>query len=74
MSPEAQLEEAVCVAALNVPDAALRAQFLDRACAGDARLRAAVEAMLQAHAEAEDFFAHGRAAMRSRTREFNLMI
>ncbi len=63
MTPESQLEEAVCFAALNVPDATLRANFLDRACAGDARLRAAVEEMLQAHAAAENFFARGNAAV-----------
>ena len=63
MTPESQLEEAVCFAALNVPDMALRATFLDRACAGDACLRAAVEEMLLAHADAEKFFANGRAAV-----------
>jgi serine/threonine protein kinase len=63
MTPESQLEEAVCFAALNVPDAALRAKFLERACAGDARLRAVVEEMLLAHADAEKFFANGRAAV-----------
>ena len=63
MTPESQLEEAVCFAALNVPDEALRAIFLDRACAGDARLRAAVEEMLLAHADAENFFAKGKAAV-----------
>jgi serine/threonine protein kinase len=63
MTPEAQIEEAVCVAALNMPDPAVRAQFLDRACAGDARLRAAVEDMLAAQAGAEEFFERGRAAV-----------
>jgi serine/threonine protein kinase len=62
-SPESQLEEAVCFAALNVPDAALRARFLERACTGDARLRLAVDEMLLAHADAERFFANGRAAV-----------
>ena len=63
MSPESQLEEAICFAALNVPDAALRATFLERACAGDARLRTAVDELLLAHAGAEDFFARGQAAV-----------
>ena len=63
MSSDSQLEEAICFAALNVPDAALRATFLERACAGDARLRLAVEELLLAHAGAEDFFALGRAAV-----------
>ena len=48
MNREAQLEEAICFAALNVPDAELRARFLERACAGDARLQAAVEELLLA--------------------------
>ena len=34
----------------------MRAQFLDQACAGDARLRAAVEEMLLANDAAENFF------------------
>ena len=63
MSPEAQVEEALCVAALNVPDPAVRARFLDQACAGDTRLRAAVEELLLAHEEAEHFFERGRAAV-----------
>jgi serine/threonine protein kinase len=62
-TPASQLEEAICFAALNVPDAALRTQFLERACAGEALLRAAVDEMLLAHAEAEKFFAHGRVAV-----------
>jgi len=63
MSPESQIEEAVCVAALNLPDPEVRSQFLDRACAGDTRLRAAVEAMLRAQAGAESFFERGREAV-----------
>ena len=63
MSPEAQVEEALCVAALNVPDPVVRAQFLDRACAGDARLRAAVDALLEAQDEAESFFERGQSAV-----------
>jgi serine/threonine protein kinase len=63
MNPEAQLEEAVCLAALHIAEPAARAQFLDRACAGDARLRAAVEAMLLANAEAENYFEQCRATV-----------
>jgi hypothetical protein len=69
MREQSQIEEAVCVAALNVPDPGLRARFLDRACAGDAGLRAAVEAMLLAHAEAEPFFAAGQAAVTAPERD-----
>ena len=61
--PLAKLEEAICLAALEVPDPARRKSFLDRACAGDERLKASVEEMLTAHAGAEKFFARGRAAI-----------
>ena len=63
MNPDSQLEAAVCLVASNVRDPALRARFLDEACAGDERLRAAVDEMLLTHAEAEDFFAKGRLAV-----------
>ena len=63
MNPEAQLEEAVCLAALHITESASRAQFLARACAGDARLRAAVEEMLLASNAAENFFDRCRAAV-----------
>jgi len=63
MNPESQLEAAVSFVAANVRDPALRALFLDQACAGDPGLRAAVEEMLAAHAGAERFFATGRAAV-----------
>ena len=63
MNPETQLEEAVCVGALHIADPVLRAQFLDQACAGDARLRKAVEAMLLANNAAENFFEQCRSAV-----------
>jgi hypothetical protein len=63
MNPNTQLEEAVCLAALHITEPASRAQFLDRACTGDARLRAAVEEMLRANAAAENFFDQCRAAV-----------
>jgi len=63
MNPETQLEEAVCLAALHIIEPASRAQFLDRTCAGDARLRAAVEAMLRANDAAENFFDRCRSAV-----------
>ncbi len=65
MNPESQLEAAVCFVAANVRDPALRAQFLEQACAGDAHLRASVEELLLAQADAERFFAEGRAAVNS---------
>jgi len=63
MSAETQLEAAVCFVAANIKDAARRAEFLDQACAGDEALRAAVEEMLQAQGEAEQFFEQGRTAV-----------
>ena len=48
MSPESQLEAAVFFVASKVIDPDLRAQFLDQACAEDARMRAAVAELLQA--------------------------
>ena len=63
MSPESQVEEAIYLAALSLPDPPVRNQFLNRACAGDDRLRAAVESMLEAMSGAEYFFARGRAAV-----------
>ena len=64
-SVESQLEAAVCYVAANLQDPVLRGEFLDQACAGDPALRAAVDAMLRSHAEAERFFAQGRAAVTS---------
>jgi serine/threonine protein kinase len=63
MSPDTQVEAAVSFVAAKVRDPALRAQFLDQACAGDVRLRAAVEELLAAQAGAELFFAQGGAAV-----------
>jgi len=39
----------VFLEAADVPDEAARAAYLDRACGGDAELRARVEALLRAH-------------------------
>ncbi len=41
--------------AIEIKDPAARAAYLDRACRGDARLRASVEALLRAHERAEGF-------------------
>ena len=72
MNAETQLEEAVCMAALEVADATQRQRFLDRACAGDERLRAAVEEMLLLHAQAEKFFATGRSALSTAQMDFQM--
>jgi hypothetical protein len=48
MGAQAPLEEAICLAALEVQDPARQQAFLERACAGDQRLSIAVEEMLSA--------------------------
>ena len=64
MKAASQWEDLVYDAALQVKDAAGRKTFLDQACVGDAQLRAAVEEMLAAQAEAERFFAEGGSALK----------
>ena len=54
MTEQPQREVAVLNAALELPPAE-RAAYLDQACAGDAALREQVEALLQAHEQAEEF-------------------
>ncbi len=63
MSATKQMEDAVFYAAVSLTDPAERLRFLEQACAGNAELRAGVEEMLAAHAEAEPFFARGREAL-----------
>jgi serine/threonine protein kinase len=64
MNESNQVEDALFFAALNLEDAGERGRFLDQACAGDNRLRAAVEGMLSARADAERFFANGVSALK----------
>jgi serine/threonine protein kinase/WD40 repeat protein len=47
-------EASIFAAALEKPNAAEQAAYLTRACAGDARLRRRVEALLRAHAEPDE--------------------
>ncbi len=56
-------EEAVFIAAREFGDPVARRDFLDTACRGDAELRARVEGLLAAEAEAEQFFTEGSTAM-----------
>lgn len=70
MNATSQLEEAICLAALEVTDLERRESFVEHACAGDARLYAAVREMLSLHREAEKFFAIGKSAIASQ--EFDL--
>ncbi|MCI0637675.1 MAG: protein kinase, partial [Gemmataceae bacterium] len=48
-------ESQIFLDALKLPDPAARAAFLDTACAGDAKLRAGIEALLCAQAKDPDF-------------------
>jgi formylglycine-generating enzyme required for sulfatase activity/serine/threonine protein kinase len=48
-------EEQVFLAALDLPDAAARAAYLDRACGPDARFRRQVEVLLAAHYRSGEF-------------------
>jgi hypothetical protein len=56
MSSDTQVVEAMCVAALNLQDPAQRRIFLERACAGDERLREAIEVMMADVVAADEFF------------------
>ena len=48
-------ERELFLALLDLPDAAARSAFLDKACAGDAALRARVETLFQSHDAAGSF-------------------
>jgi eukaryotic-like serine/threonine-protein kinase len=67
MSARQQIEDAIFLSALDLPEPAARREFLDRACAGDASLRTTVEAMLADQETAEKFFAKGEATFQSVT-------
>jgi serine/threonine protein kinase len=54
-----QQEEALFDAARNLTDPPARQAFLDQACAGDEGLRARLEELLAAQAEADRFFSDG---------------
>ncbi len=47
--------EEIFHAAVEIPDPVKRAEYLDRACAGDEKLRAEVDALLKWHGEAGEF-------------------
>src|SRR5262249_39301341 len=50
-------EQTIFLAALDIDDPAERAAYVDRACAGDAGLRAQVEGLLKAHGQPNGFMA-----------------
>jgi serine/threonine protein kinase/WD40 repeat protein len=56
-------ERSLFLAVLDIADPAERSAYLDRACAGDAALRAQVEQLLQAHQEPGGFMERPAAAL-----------
>ena len=56
MSTGDKIEQALFDACLELSDPGLRAAFLEKTCAGDPALRARLDALLSAHAEAAAFF------------------
>jgi WD40 repeat protein/serine/threonine protein kinase len=55
-------EQSIFIEALEMEDAAERAAFLDRACAGDAALRQRMERLLRHHQQADSFLESPTAA------------
>jgi hypothetical protein len=56
-------EETLFIEALDIPDPAGRARFLDCACAGDVTLRRRLEKLFARHERAGDFLARPAAAL-----------
>ena len=69
MSDRRPIEDAIFLSALDLPEPAARREFLDRACAGDAPLRAAVDALLADHETAKQFFDRSKVAFRDMSAE-----
>ena len=63
MNAATQREEDLFEAARQMADAAGRRDFLEQACAGDSALRARIEELLRAEADAERFFTEGASAL-----------
>src|SRR5882757_7114591 len=63
MSVPISREKAVFDVALEVTDPAQRKMFLDKACADDAELRAAVEELLATQGDADQFFAESASSL-----------
>jgi hypothetical protein len=73
MNDRRKIEDAIFLSALDLSEPAARHEFLGRACAGDAALRAAVEALLADHDGAENFFAKGEATFQRVTLDLAAM-
>jgi serine/threonine protein kinase len=65
MNPARRKEEEIFDAARRLHDATQRREYLDRTCAGNAGLRSRLGELLDAVADAEQFFAAGGAAVQS---------
>ncbi len=63
MNTQTQHEEELFDEARRLEDPAVRREFLDRACEGDAALRARIENLLEAELEAERFFTESGTAL-----------
>src|SRR5262249_7113014 len=63
MSTDPKRVKEIFLEAAELPDEAARAAFLDRACGGDAGLRARVEALLRSHDPAGSFLGTPAAAI-----------
>ena len=66
MSTDPKRVKEIFLEAAELPDEAARTAFLDRACGGDARLRARVEALLRSHDPAGSFLGTPAAAVPDR--------
>ena len=73
MDAKPQREEELFEAARQIADVGGRREFLDRACAGDAALRARVGEMLGAEADAERFFEETGSALKLPAASFSLL-
>jgi serine/threonine protein kinase len=62
MRPEAHSIESILAAAVEIPSAAQRSQYVNQACAGDAELKRLVEELIENHFQAGSFLESPAAA------------
>lgn len=74
MNASKQQIDAIFFTALQMPDDAQRKAFLDRACAEDPELAAAVTKLLSNHAATEDFFASNSPAPNLTAEDFQAAV
>src|ERR1700677_2227876 len=63
MSFSANREKTIFFEALEIADPSQRQRFIEEACAGDDELRAAVEDLLKAQNDADQFFSEGASSL-----------